>query len=232
MSSRFIDLGTVPPEYGAAADAAVFREVSEGRSPSTLHIYSRDRTTVSLGRFRCLGRDVRLEESERLGIHAVRRISGGSTILTGPSQIIYSIATEDSFQSKKDSYTEICGCVASALRSLGLDAEYKEPNDILSGGMKISGGAQYRARGFLIQHGTVIVEPEPLIDEVLRPQKERNYPGTVSISERLGRSVPRQDVADTLRTAFRERLGLDLVEGHLTDEETGFIADNAFRFKV
>ncbi|MEA4977092.1 MAG: biotin/lipoate A/B protein ligase family protein [Methanomassiliicoccaceae archaeon] len=232
MSSRFIDLGTVPPEYGAAADAVVFREVSEGRSPSTLHIYSRNGTTVSLGRFRDLDKDVRLDELERLGIRAVRRISGGSTILTGPSQIIYSITMEDCFRSKKDSYSEICGCVASALRSMGLDAEYKEPNDVLSGGMKISGGAQYRARGFLIQHGTVIVEPEPLIDKVLRPQKERNYSGTVSISERLGRPVPRKTVTGALRTAFRDRLGLDLIEGQLTDEERRFIADNAFGFKV
>ncbi|MDD2410332.1 MAG: biotin/lipoate A/B protein ligase family protein [Candidatus Methanomethylophilaceae archaeon] len=232
MSWRFICLGSVPPEYGAAADAAVFGEVSEGRSPATLHIYSRDSTAVSLGRFRDLDTDVRPEAFERLGICAVRRISGGSTVLTGPSQIVYSFTSEDFFGSKKDSYAEICGCVASALSSLGLDAVYKEPNDILSGGMKISGGAQYRAGGFLIQHGTVIVEPEPLIEEVLMPLKERSYPGTTSISERLGHSVPGAFVAEALRRAFRERLCPGLSDGILTEEELHFIAENSGRFRV
>jgi lipoate-protein ligase A len=232
MNWRFVDLGAVPPEYGAAADAAVFGEVSGGRSPGTLHIYSRDMMTVSLGRFRDLDTDVRRYALERLGITAVRRISGGSTVLTGPSQIIYSFTSEDFFRSKKDSYSEICGCVASALRSLGLDAAYKEPNDILSGGMKISGGAQYRAGGFLIQHGTVIVEPEPLIEEVLMPLKERSYSCTTSISERLGHSVSRGSVAEALRGAFRKKLCPDLSDGELTKGELRFIADNSDRFRV
>jgi lipoate-protein ligase A len=145
---------------------------------------------------------------------------------------VYSFTSEDFFGSKKDSYAEICGCVASALSSLGLDAVYKEPNDILSGGMKISGGAQYRAGGFLIQHGTVIVEPEPLIEEVLMPLKERSYPGTTSISERLGHSVPGAFVAEALRRAFRERLCPGLSDGILTEEELHFIAENSGRFRV
>ncbi|MGE0015557.1 MAG: biotin/lipoate A/B protein ligase family protein [Candidatus Methanomethylophilaceae archaeon] len=232
MNWRFVDLGTVPPEYGATADAAVFEEVSGKRSPATLHVYCRDRTTVSLGRFRNLDADVRREAFERLGICAVRRISGGSTVLTGPSQIIYSFTSEDFFRSKRDSYAEICGCVASALNSLGLDAVYKEPNDILSGDMKISGGAQYRAGGFLIQHGTVIIEPEPLIEDVLMPLKKRSYSRTTSISERLGHSVPRGAVSEVLKTAFREKMCHGLSDGELTKRELRFIAENSERFRV
>lgn len=232
MTWRFVDLGAVLPEYGAAADAAVFEEVSGRRSPATLHIYSRDRMTVSLGRFRDLDTDVRRDALEHLDITAVRRMSGGSTVLTGPSQIIYSFTSEDIFPSKKDSYSEICGCVASALESLGLDAEYKEPNDILSGGMKISGGAQYRAGGFLIQHGTLIVEPEPLIQEILMPLKERSYPSTTSISERLEHSVSRDSVKGALKRAFKKKLCPGLSDGELTEGELHFIADNSERFRV
>lgn len=137
MIARFVDLGEVPPEYGAAADAVVFDEVSQHRSSPTLHVYSRDRPTISLGRFRDLDTDVNNDVLEHLGLSVVRRISGGSTILTGTSQIIYSLTMEDIFLNKKESYSRICGCVSSALNHLGLDAEYKEPNDILVRDMNI-----------------------------------------------------------------------------------------------
>ena len=232
MIARFADLGTVPPEYGAAADAVVFDEVSERRSPSTLHIYSRDRTTISLGRFRDLDTDVRKDVLEHLGLSVIRRISGGSTILTGTSQIIYSLTSEDIFLNKKDSYVKICGCIVSALNSLGLNAEYKEPNDVLVRGMKISGGAQYRAIGCLIQHGTVIVEPEPLIDEVLVSTKDRKYLRTTSISECLGHSILRENIVNALRTAFENNLSLEFTNSMLTDRELKLISQRSESFKV
>lgn len=232
MNARFVDLGTVSPEYGAAADAVVFDEVSERRSPPTLHIYSRDRVTVSLGRFRDLDTDVRKDVLEHLDIAVVRRISGGSTILTGTSQIIYSFTTKDTFLNKKDSYAKICGCVTSALKSLGVDAEYKEPNDVLTKGMKISGGAQYRAKGFLIQHGTVIVEPEPLIEDVLVPIKDKKYSGMTSIAESLGHSISRKDVVDALRTAFETNLDLQFTDSPLTANELELISQSSESFRV
>ncbi|HKM09805.1 MAG TPA: lipoate--protein ligase family protein [Candidatus Methanomethylophilaceae archaeon] len=231
-ASRFIDLGSVPPEYGAAADAVIFDEVSEGRSPATIHVYSRNAATISLGRFRDPDSDVRRDVAERMGFPSVRRISGGSTIFTGTSQIIYSITMEDVFPSKRDSYSEICTCVASALGSLGIKAEYKQPNDVLVNGRKISGSAQYRAKGFLLQHGTLLTEPEPLIDEVLFSVKDRSYPGTVSISECLGRTVPRDHIVDAIRKSFIEGLGLDLKSCILSDMERDSISLRSGSFKV
>lgn len=232
MIARFTDLGTVPPEYGAAADAVVFDEVSEHRSLPTLHVYSRDNPTISLGRFRDLDKDVRKDAVEHLGLSVVRRISGGSTILTGTSQIIYSFTVKDIFLNKKDSYTKICGRVASALNHIGLDAEYKEPNDVLVEGMKISGGAQYRSKGYLIQHGTLIVEPEPLIDAVLTPIKDRKYSRTTSISECLGHYIPRKDVVNALRTSFGTGLELQFTDGTLTDRELQLISQRSEGFKA
>lgn len=232
MIARFTDLGIVSPEYGAAADAVVFDEVSEHRSPATLHIYSRNRTTISLGRFRDFDIDVNKDVLEDPDISVVRRISGGSTILTGTCQIIYSLTLEDIFLNKKDSYSKICACVASALNSLGLDAAYKEPNDILVQGMKISGGAQYRAKGFLIQHGTVITEPEPLIDTALIQIKDRKYSRTTSMSECLGYSILRGDVVNALRSAFETKLGLKFTDDVLTSRELKLIAQKSESFKV
>lgn len=232
IESRFIDLGSVPPEYGSAADAVIFGEVSEGRSPATLHVYSRDRSTISLGRFRDLDIDVKRDVLEGSEASVIRRISGGSTIFTGTSQIIYSVTMEDVFPSKRDSYQRICDCIVNALGSLGIGAGYKPPNDVLVDGKKISGSAQYRAKGFILQHGTVIVEPEPLMDEVLSPVKDRIYPGTVSIYECLGRTMPRNLVIDVIKESFANGLGLDLEDGVLSDRERDSVRLRSESFKV
>lgn len=232
IESRFIDLGSVPPEYGSVVDAIIFDEVSEGRSPATLHVYSRDRSTISLGRFRDPDIDVKRDVLESAGVSVIRRVSGGSTIFTGTSQIIYSVTMEDIFPSKKDSYQRICDCIVTALGSLGIEAGYKPPNDVLADGKKISGSAQYRAKGFLLQHGTVIVEPEPLIDEILSPVKNRGYPGTVSIYECLGRTVPRNIVVDAIMESFISKLGLDLEDGMLSDREHDSVRLRSESFKV
>lgn len=232
MKIRFLNPGDVPPEYGAAADAAIFKEVSEGRSPPTLLIYSRNKPTVSLGRFRKTEEDTHTELVEKFNVSVVRRISGGSSILTGTSQIIYTLAIEDTFKNRQESYFEICKCVMSALSSLGVETVFKEPNDILANERKISGSAQYRAKGFLLQHGTVIIDPEPLLDEILKPVKDRSYRGTVSLSECLKRNVSKQEVISAVRRAFEKEFETEIYEGTFTEKENELIFSTMKDFKV
>lgn len=232
MNLRFLYSGGVSPGYGAAADAVLFKEVSEGRSPPTLFIYSRNKPTVSLGRFRNLDNDVNLRFVEENGISVVRRISGGSSIFTSSSQIICSLVIKDSFENIKESYFEICKCIRSALDSLDIDSLFKEPNDIIVDGRKISGSAQYRAKGFLLHHGSLIIEPEPLMDKVLMPVKNRSYGGVISVSESLNRKVAKEEVVLALRNAFEENLKMCVYDGSFTRKETEDILSRQEEFKV
>jgi lipoate-protein ligase A len=232
MKIRFLNPGEVPPEYGAAADAAIFKEVSEERSPPTLLIYSRNRPTVSLGRFRNPEEDIRTELIEESDVSVVRRISGGSSVLTGTSQLVYSLTIKDVYKNRSESYFEICKCVRSAVESLGIDTVFKEPNDILANGRKISGSAQYRAKGFLLQHGTIIIEPEPLLDIILKPVKDRSYPGTTSLSECLNRNVSKHEIIPALRESFEKGLEAELYDGSFTETEKEFISSVREEFKV
>ncbi len=232
MKLRFLYSKGVSPEYGTAADAVIFEEVSEKRSPPTLFIYSRNRPTVSLGRFRNPEEDVYADFVAENGISLVRRISGGSSIFTGPSQIIYSLAVEDTFKDRRESYYEICKCVMSALNILGIESSFKEPNDILVGGKKISGSAQYRAKGFLIQHGTVIIKPEPLMDRVLKPVKDRSYDNITSVEEILGYGISEEDTVRAVRDAFGKNLKLAIYDGVFTERETENILARQNEFRV
>jgi lipoate-protein ligase A len=231
MKLRFLYSKGVSPEYGAAADAAIFEEVSEKRSPPTLFVYSRNRPTVSMGRFRDPKEDIHIDFVNGNGISVVRRISGGSSVFTGSSQIIYSLTVKDTFGNRQESYSEICGHIMHALEMLGAEPSFKEPNDILADGKKISGSAQYRAKGYLIQHGTLIIGPEPLMDKVLKPVKNRSYGGTVSLEEILGHGVSEEDVVRAVRDAFGKNF-METYDGEFTERETGRIRSEKKNFKV
>lgn len=232
MSLRFLYPGDVSPEYGAAADAVLFKEVSEERSPPTLFIYSRNKPTISLGRFRDFDKDANLRFVKENNISVVRRVSGGSSIFTSSSQIICSLVIKDSFENIQESYFEICKCIMSALDSLDINSLFKEPNDIIVNGRKISGSAQYRAKGFLLHHGSLIIEPEPLMDKVLKPVKNRSYDGVISVSESLNRKVTKEEVVLALRNAFEENLKMRIYDGLFTKKETEDILSRQEEFKV
>lgn len=193
------DLGSVTPEEGLALERELFLEGKD-----TAVIYTRDRPTVSLGRFNVLEKCVDTDYAERNGISVVRRMSGGSAIYSDQRQLVFSVVCGRSrFDSKTNSYEMICGCLIRTLAHLGIEAEFKPRNDVLVNGMKISGCAQYRDRDTLLHHGTLILGLDKnIVDRVLRPVKERKYPGLTSVEEILGYVPERKEIAEAFREGF------------------------------
>ena len=195
------DLGIVTPEEGLRLERGLFLEGKD-----TAIIYTRDRPTVSLGRFNVLDECVDTHYAEGNGITVVRRISGGSAIYSDQRQLVFSVVCNRSrFDSKTDSYETICGCLIRTLAHLGIKAEFKPRNDVLVNGRKISGCAQYRDRDTLLHHGTLILGLDRnVVDSVLRPIKERKYPGLTSVEEILGYTPERKEIEEAFREGFRD----------------------------
>ena len=194
------DQGFISPEEGLELERDLF---SEGKR--SLTIYSRDRPTVSLGRFNPIDEYVDETFAERNGISVVRRMSGGSAIYSDRDQLVFTYVTgRSSFRNKKDSYRTICGCLVDTLSILGIEAEYKPVNDVLVNGRKISGCAQYRDRDTLLHHGTLILRLNPeMMDGVLRPVKDRKYPGLTSVEDALGYVPERKEILKAFGEGFR-----------------------------
>ncbi|MDR0523257.1 MAG: hypothetical protein LBG62_02395 [Candidatus Methanoplasma sp.] len=209
---RVFDAGALDPGRSVALDRAVFESRRLGLVPDTIFFYSRDRRTVSLGRFGSEG-DV-LPGSPEAAV--VRRMSGGGTVLTGPGTLIASVALGGDIPPRAESFEMICGGIADALRSLGIDAEPKAPNDVFAGGGKISGGAQYRTEGCMIHHATVIVEKDPRTWEILGRKADYDL---ASVAEILGRAPPRREIASAVARGISRRLGMDAVPGEPTERE-------------
>src|SRR3989344_5599290 len=57
-----------------------------------------------------------------------------------------------------ESYRQICGAVIVGLQQFGLAGQFVPINDILVNDKKISGNAQTRRNGCILQHGTILMD--------------------------------------------------------------------------
>jgi lipoate-protein ligase A len=224
MDWRVVDLGRMSPALTAAVDEAVLISRSEGLVGNTLSFYTRDRPTVSLGYFEKASECIDLDLCQELGIMIVRRLSGGSAIYTDSGQIIYTLTLGDGLvpENPKESYPLICAGVVNALRGLGIAAEHKPLNDVVVKGRKISGSAQTRKAGVVLQHGTVIVDSDldVMMSVILqRPGKPRRREEMTSISIELGRTVEMDEVKNALVTGFEKAFGITTYRSGLTTGE-------------
>ena len=193
------DHGIVSPDEGLMLEERLFRE-----RKSCMILYTRDRPTVSLGRFNNADEYVDTPFTEKNNVTVVRRMSGGSAIYSDSDQLVFTVVTDrSSFADKMDSYRVICSCLVDTLAHIGIKAEYKPRNDVLVDGMKISGCAQYRDRETLLHHGTLILRlNEGMMDCSLRRVKERKYPRLTSVEESLGYVPERKKIAEAFEKGF------------------------------
>lgn len=156
---RVIPLETHTAAMNMALDEAISEAVAAGKAPPTIRFYRWQPSAVSIGYFQGLQEEVAMDVCEKLGVDVVRRRTGGGAVYHDfAGEITYSVIAAEGMFPKGiiESYHVICGWVISSLKNIGLDAQFHPINDILVGGKKISGNAQTRRGGVLLQHGTVL----------------------------------------------------------------------------
>lgn len=169
-----------------AIDEAVSESVRAG-GPPTIRFYGWKPSAVSIGYFQSLKKEVDSERCAAEGIDIVRRRTGGGAVYHD-KEITYSIIAKEELFPKDiiASYKLICGWIIDSLALLDIPSEFKPINDIIAGGKKISGNAQTRRGGILLQHGTILhsvdvdrmfsllkVSDEKIKDKMIAAVKER-----------------------------------------------------------
>jgi len=225
-----------------ALDEAVLRLNSEGRSPNTLRFWRWQPSAVSIGYFQSLELEVNLEEARREGIQVVRRITGGGAVFHDTNgELTYSLVCkeEDLPRDILESYRLICGGLVKGLGLLGLEAEFRPVNDVLVRGRKISGSAQTRRWGSVLQHGTILISPDVrLMFRVLRVSPEKLSDKAISsvfervttIERELGRKPGFEEVRGAMIKGFEGVLGVGFEEGDLTGEELELARELALKY--
>lgn len=223
-----------------AIDEAILRCVVAGDSPNTLRFYTWEPSAVSVGYFQGLEQEVDLEACEREGVDVIRRLTGGGAVFHDrDGEITYSLALKGNTpgdtpgdtpgipQNVLESYGVLCRGLVLGLQYLGLKANFAPINDILVNGRKISGNAQTRRFGGILQHGTVLCDVNPVLmfqllkvpdakmrDKLIQAVTER----VTSIRRELG-EVEHSVVLQALQAGFAEALAVDLVPGVLSLQE-------------
>jgi lipoate---protein ligase len=120
------------------------------------------------------------------GIRVVRRISGGGAVYHDLGNLNFSFMTRE-VSGRFNRYEKFNRPVVDVLRALGVDAEIGGRNDILVGGRKISGNAQFATPDRMFSHGTLLLDSN--LDDVtaaLRPRPGKvESKGVKSIRSRV-----------------------------------------------
>ncbi|WP_309493638.1 biotin/lipoate A/B protein ligase family protein [Candidatus Hecatella orcuttiae] len=230
---RYLDHGASDACTNMAVDEAVLQGSIRGVSPPTLRLYTWKPSAVSIGFFQSVEQEVDLEACRELGVDVIRRITGGGAVYHDrQGELTYSIVVPESWgKTPKDfleSYRFLCRGLVLGLRQMGVEAEFTPINDITVRGRKISGNAQTRRSGSILQHGTLLLQTDiPTIFRVLKVSKEklsdkavRAFEGRVTtLLKETGRKPELERVKETLKKGFEEALEVRLTPGRLTEGE-------------
>lgn len=175
-------------EHDAFTNMALDEVLSQTKMP-TIRFYGWKPSAVSIGYFQSLESEVNLEQCKLSNVDFIRRRTGGGAVYHDQTgEITYSVIGDLKFFPTGiiDSYKLICGWIVDSLGILGINAEFKPINDIITNGKKISGNAQTRRNGVLLQHGTILysvdvdkmfsllkVPDEKIKDKLIANVKER-----------------------------------------------------------
>ncbi len=226
---RLLEDGFSDAFTNMATDEAIMRLHKEG--PPTVRLYRWKPHAVSIGYFQGIEEEVDLAKAEELNCDVVRRITGGGAVFH-EHELTYSfVCSEKSGLVPKnilESYRTICGSIINGLDGIGLKAEFAPLNDIIVNGKKISGNAQTRRGGNVLQHGTLLMDLSvdkmfsllKVPDEKMRGKIIENVKQRVtSIEQETKREYSFRDVADEIKKGFEKAFDAELVPGELSSEE-------------
>lgn len=236
-----------------AVDQAIVEAVIEGSSPPTLRFYAWSPPCLSLGRSQPLS-DVDLGACRAAGVDVVRRPTGGRSILH-TDELTYSVALLQTDARAEggvlEGYRRLSEGLLAGLQRLGVAAIqamgrrkpqaeptaicFETPADyeITVDDRKLVGSAQWRARGGVLQHGTLPLcgDLTRILDYLALPCIERESQRrhlrlrAITLEEAMGQVVPFDRVARDLAAGFAQALNLILVPGELTPQERQLVAE-------
>ncbi len=201
-----------------AIDESVLDHVASGNSQPTLRLYGWNPPAVSIGYFQSLEDELDLSACERFGVNYVRRVTGGGAVFHD-KEITYSIHIPMSLglvpTDILESYRAVSNGVIFGLRDFGLDVQFVPLNDLILNGKKISGNAQTRKKGVILQHGTILLEVDvDKMFELLKvPDEKMKGKMIETIKER---------VTSVSAVLLERHAGVDSTENGATDFENLF----------
>ena len=247
---RLLDTPPAPGAWNMAVDAALMEAV-RGGAPPVLRFYRWDPPCLSLGRNQPAAGRYDLDALTAAGVEVVRRPTGGRAVLHD-RELTYSVVAGDgALGGPRAAYAAVNRALVAGLRRLGVEAAlqprtgarapvpslapcFKEPaeGEVVVGGRKLVGSAQFREGGVLLQHGSLLLEGDQREVRAwtlgAAPPDDGEAP--VSLAE-LCRPLPSWErLTAALAAGWEEALGAPPEAGELSAAERAGAARHAARF--
>ncbi|MEW6329584.1 MAG: biotin/lipoate A/B protein ligase family protein [Candidatus Micrarchaeota archaeon] len=217
MRMRLLEMGANNAFMNMGIDEALMSS-----EEPVLRLYAWSPPAVSVGYFQKVEEEVDEEACARFGVDVVRRQTGGGAVFH-ENELTYSFITREHPQNILESYKWVCGALIEGLGTLGVRAEFAPLNDIVVGGKKISGNAQTRRRGVMLQHGTVLlgVDVEKMFSLLKVPSEKMKGKLISDVKARVSAlGVSFEEAREAVKKGFERSMNAELVPSELTEEES------------
>lgn len=150
MIMLILDSPSNDPRFNIAAEEYLMKE-TQGEYA---FFYIND-PSVIIGKHQNALAEINIPWIRQHEIPVIRRMSGGGTVWHDRGNLNFSFILNGQ-EGKLVNFRQYAGPVVEYLRGLGIGAEFGERNEILAGGLKISGNAEHIHRNRVLHHGTLL----------------------------------------------------------------------------
>lgn len=208
-----------------------------------------------MGHFQDAERAIHFPNVQKNGCEFVRRLTGGSAVLHD-DELTYSIVVSEEKDyiptSITTAYYVLSKGILAGYKQLGIEADYAIPQkeqertdvcfekpafyEMVVDGKKISGNAQTRKKGVLLQHGSIPISmnKDMLFDlfrfptEKIRESKRAAFAEkATTINEITRKQHTYADLTKAFRKGFQSELNMDFVPLQLSDGQWKEVHDLA-----
>lgn len=232
-----------------ALDELLIKWHSEGEIPPVLRFYGWSKPTLSVGNFQKVEKTINFPAIKEKDCQFVRRLTGGSAVLHD-DELTYSIVVSEDkpyiSSSIRAAYYTLSKGIMAGFNILKIPVDYSLPEEqftdlftavcfekpsdyeMLVDGKKISGHAQTRKQGVLMQHGSL---PFSMNDQLLfdlfnfssdraRDRQRKSFADkAITMNEASGRIITYDMAAQAFEQGFKQALNLTLKPMELTKEQ-------------
>jgi len=148
--------GATDPRTNLALEEYCLRRLDMHRPYLLLYV---NKPSVIIGRNQNPLQEVNRAYLRKESLPVVRRVSGGGAVYHDPGNLNFSFLTRYD-RNYFHNFRHFTQPIISALNRLGAPAEMNDKNDIVVGGRKVSGNAQYSTGKTMLSHGTLLFDSD------------------------------------------------------------------------
>ncbi|MCR2045410.1 lipoate--protein ligase [Anaerosalibacter massiliensis] len=166
----YVTSDSTKPQFNLALEEYVFEYLDEY---DEIFMLWQNEPSIIVGKHQNTIEEINTKYVKENNIHVVRRLSGGGAVYHDLGNLNYTIISKVEGSNTFD-FKTFSQPVIDVLADLGIKAEFTGRNDIVIGGQKFCGNAQYMKKGKVLHHGAILFDTElNILGKSLKVSKDK-----------------------------------------------------------